>query len=46
MWDDHPAKQLDSEFESEVKASPCQAPEDAPAVDSFPDQGHSVHGKS
>ena len=46
MWADHPVKQMDSEFEFEVKAAPHQAPEEVPVVDPFSDQGCSVDGKS
>ena len=45
MWADHLVRWLDSEFKSEVEA-PCKAPEEAPVVDPFPDQGCSDNGKS
>ena len=46
MCTDHPTKRLDSEFQSEVETAPPQAPEEAPVADPFPDQDHSVYGKS
>ena len=45
MWVDHLARQLDSEFESEVKAAPPQASEKAPVVDPFPNQCRSIDGR-